>query len=177
MTLDLGEVDPPVWRVLINDTAYGPYTLGQMRSFISEGRIGLQTKVARGDGAPFITAETAIDLQEALREKILAQPKRRESDQDDSPNNYLIISRLSGMAQTGLMQLLNSFGNFGEALPGVYVLRSKTKLSSLQKALKQNTTERDKILIVNATTNRLGWFNLGPEADIHLRSVWDKDIS
>ena len=32
--LELGEVDPPKWRVLVHGTTYGPYTLGQMQSFV-----------------------------------------------------------------------------------------------------------------------------------------------
>ncbi len=176
MTLDLSQVDPPIWRVLIKDTAYGPYTLGQMQSFVEEGRIGLQTKVAKGDGEPFIAAETIQDLQDALRKKHLHQPKRRASDRTEAPHNYIIISRLTGMGETGLLQRLNTFGSFGQAMTGVYVLRSSTKLSVIQQTLQQATTARDEVLIVDATANRLGWFNLGPEADIHLRSVWDKKI-
>jgi len=176
MPLDLSEIDPPVWRVLIQDTAYGPYTFGQMQSFIGEGRIGLQTKISKGDVAPFVDAETVQELQPALREKALTKPKRRESDQSDTPQNYIIVSRLTGAGENSLVQSLNTFGSFGEAMPGVYVLRSKTKLSVIQQRLQTLTQERDRILIVNATTNRLGWFNLGPEADVHLRSVWDKKL-
>lgn len=176
MTLDLNQIDPPLWRVLIKDTAYGPYTFGQMQAFIDEGRINLQTKIAKGDGAPFMEAETQIELQAALRKKYLTKQKRRASDQSDKPHNYIIISRLTGMGAAEFMKQLNTVGSFGEAMAGVYVLRSQIKLSALQKRLQSLTTARDEVLIVDATSNRLGWFNLGPESDVHLRSVWDKDI-
>lgn len=177
MTLDLSQVDPPIWRVLIKDTAYGPYTLGQMQSFISEGRIGLQTKVAKGDGEQFVAAEMVKDLQESLRQKHLKHPKSRTSDKTETPHNYIIISRLTGTGEASLLQRLNTFGSFGQAMPGVYVLRSKAKLSVIQQTLQRATTARDELLIVDATANRLGWFNLGPEADVHLRSIWDKQIN
>ena len=176
MTLDLSQVDPPVWRVLIKNTAYGPYTLGQMQSFVEEGRIALQTKVAKGDGEPFVAAETIRELQDALRKKHLSQPKRRASDQTEAPHNFIIISRLTGMGEDSLIKRLNTLGSFGIAMTGVYVLRSSTKLSVLQNALQQVTGARDEVLIVDATADRLGWFNLGPEADVHLRSVWDKKV-
>ena len=108
MTLDLNEIDPPVWRVLIQDTAYGPYTFGQVQSFISEGRIGLQTKISKGDVAPFVDAETLDELKPALREKVMTKPKRRESDQNDLPNNYTIIAKLTGDAESKVLQGLNS---------------------------------------------------------------------
>jgi len=175
--LDLSKVDPPVWRVLIQSTAYGPYTLGQLQSFIEDGRIGLQTKVAKGDGAAFVPAETISALQPALRKKFINAKNKSKKDNPDTSHNYIIITKLSGGdgASQALMQAINSFGSFGEAMPGTFVLRSKVKLSAIQKGLNAAVSERDRVLIVDATSNRLGWFNLGPEADIHLRSIWDKD--
>lgn len=174
MTLDLSQVDPPVWRVLIKNTAYGPYTLGQMQSFVGEGRIGLQTKVAKGDGEPFVAAETIRELQDALREKHISQPRGQADGKTEASHNFIIISRLAGMGEDNLVKRLNTLGSFGIAMTGVYVLRSSVKLSALQQALQQATGARDEVLIVDATADRLGWFNLGPEADVHLRSVWDK---
>jgi len=175
-SLDLSKVDPPVWRVLIKSTAYGPYTLGQLQGFIEDGRIGLQTKVAKGDGAAFIAAETIPELQPALRKKFINARNKGEEDRPDTPHNYIIITKLSGGdgASQALMQAINSFGSFGEAMPGIFVLRSKVKLSTIQKALNAAVSSKDRVLIVDATSNRLGWFNLGPEADVHLRSIWDK---
>lgn len=175
-SLDLSEVDPPIWRVLIKDTAYGPYTLGQLQGFIAEGRITLQTKIAKGDGAPFVEAETLPALQPALRTKMREARQSDEGDQGDKPHNYIIITRLAG-GDEPILHKINSLGSFGEAMPGVYVLRSKVKLSAIQQSLNSLAGERDRVLIVDATANRLGWFHLGPEADIHLRSVWDKKIT
>ena len=171
--LDLSEVDPPIWRVLIQNTAYGPYTLGQMAAFIAEGRVGLHTKVAKGDGAAFVDAETVSSLQPALREKMSSQDSAAPED-DGEPHNYLVITRLSAGGNDTLMHTLNNLGSFGEAMPGVYVLRSASRLAKIQSMLRKLTGARDKVLIVDASTNRLGWFNLGPEADVHLRSIWEK---
>jgi hypothetical protein len=33
----------------------------------------------------------------------------------------------------------------------------------------------EQVLIVNASKDRLAWFNLGPESDIAVRDVWDSD--
>ena len=174
--LDLSEIDPPIWRVLIEETAYGPYTLGQMRAFIDEGRIGLRTKVAKGDGAPFVDAETVPNLQPALRGRQTMQASKPAEEENDQPHNYLVISRMSGGGEESILHRLNNLGSFGEAMPGVFVLRSKSRLATIQKTLRSITGAQDKVIIVDASSNRLGWFNLGPEADIHLRSIWDKPI-
>lgn len=176
-SLDLGRVDPPIWRVIIKETAYGPYTLGQMQAFIEEGRVGLQTKVASGEDAPIVAAETVRELQPALREKYVSPSNSTDDEFNEKPRNYIVIARLAGSAEELLIRKLNTFGSFGEALPGVFILRSRVRLSDLQKGLQTVTDIRDRVLIVDASNDRLGWFNLGPEADVHLRNIWDKDIT
>lgn len=173
--LDLSQADMPIWHVLIQDTAYGPYTLAQLQHFIGEGRIGPQTKIAKGDGGAFADAEKIPALTRALKEKFgIADTAPASASEPDTPaHNYIVIVRLKS-ENRALIQLLNNFGKFGEAMPGIYVLRSRTRLSVIQKALSAALSARDQVLIVDATADRLGWFNLGPEADIHLRSVWDK---
>lgn len=171
-SLDLSQIDPPVWRVLIADTAYGPYTLGQIQAFIAEGRIGLHSQVAEGDGAAFVSAETVTVLQPVLREALQSK-QASANDSNGEPHNFLVISKLAA-GDHKLTGVLNRLGHFGEALPGVFLLSSSVKLSAIQQALNRELDERDRVLIVDATTNRLGWFNLGPEADVHIRSIWDK---
>ena len=174
-SLDLGRVDPPVWRVLIKDVAYGPYTLGQMQAFIDEGRVGMQTRVAKGEHAPIVAAESAKELQPALRKKYVSRPTA-DDDHSEAPRNYVVIAQLAGSTNDELARQLNAYGSFGETLPGVYLLRSRTRLSLIQKGLQSITNIRDRVLIVDATNDRLGWFNLGPESDVYMRTIWDKKI-
>ncbi len=167
--LDLNEVDPPVWRVLVSGTAYGPYTFGQIQTFIHEGRIASGTKVAEGDGAAFIPASDVPALASAFGMAV-------RSDRAEEPANFIIVTRLAGSAERAVTQALNELGAFGEAIPGVYLLRSHARLSRIRDRLQTLTDLQDKVLIVDATHDRLAWFNLGPEADIHIHAVWDKDV-
>lgn len=169
--LDLSKVDPPTWRILIGQTAYGPYTLGQLQGFIGEGRIALQTKISNGDGQAFAPAETYPALQPALRAKWQrAEPRAID---EDTAHNYLVVARFSIESDLSIVQALNNLGTFGEAMPGVFILRSKQRLSEVQKVLRARLGTHDQLLVVDATTNRLAWFNLGPEADVHLKTTWD----
>lgn len=167
--LDLARIDPPAWRILIGETVYGPYTLGQLQGFVAEGRIALTTKIAEGDGAPFIPAERHGALQGALRDKWKDATRQPRTE---GAHNYLIITRFSTESDTVIVQALNGLGTFGEAMPGVFILSSEARLSTLQTTLRARLGSTDQLLIVDATDNRLGWFNLGPEADVQLKSIW-----
>lgn len=170
--LNLADIDPPLWRVIVEDTAYGPYTLGQLQSFIGEGRLGPASLVAKGDGAPILEARNVPELDAKFSHH--SRDRMEKTPQNEQTCNYLIVTRLSGAEEASLVQALNSLGNFGGAMPGAYVLSSTSKLAAVQKRLSEAVGTLDQVLIVNATTNRLGWFNLGPEADIHLRAIWNR---
>ena len=54
--LNLADLDPPVWHIMSQTRAHGPFTLGQLQSFAAAGKIGLLTRISSGDGEPFLPA-------------------------------------------------------------------------------------------------------------------------
>lgn len=169
--LNLSEIDPPVWRVLVNGSVYGPYTLGQMQSFIHERRVGPGTQIAEGNGGAFLPAARHRALVETLRaQRASAVPEEAETF------NYLIITKLSATGDMQLISAINRLGSFAEIMPGVFALRSKMRQNKLRERIQQTVASSDQVMIANATTGRLAWLNLGPEADIHIRRVWDADL-
>lgn len=171
--LDLSEMDPAEWRVLVSDTVYGPYTLGQMVGFIAEKRVGPGTQVAEGDGGAFLPAQQHHPLVRHLKEAL--RPSSQPETADEA-SNYLIIAKLSGTGETQLVSAMNRLGKFAEIMPGVWALRSSVKHARLREQLNQTITSADQVMIANASTGRLAWLNLGPEADVHIRRVWNADL-
>lgn len=171
--LQLQEVDPPVWRVMVGDTDYGPYTLGQMRKFIAERRVGLETLVTRGEGA-FCPARTVPELGTAF-----ASQRHRAHGEEEAaavPSNFVVVSSLRGEASLGLIRAMSSLGRFVEVFPGTFILRSRQKLARVQNTLGSAIGAADRFLVVDANHNRLAWRNLGPEVDVAVRSVWDREV-
>ena len=168
--LNLSEIDPPEWRVLVKGEVYGPYTLGQMKGFIDEGRVGPGTEVAAGDGGAFLPAGQQRRLARAFSD-------HDASADEDTVFNYLIIAKLTGTGEMQLISAINRLGLFAEVMPGVWALRSSMRQGKLRERLQQTVTSADQVMIANASNGRLAWINLGPEADVHIRRVWDADLS
>jgi hypothetical protein len=154
-TLDLSEIDPPIWRIMANDIVYGPYTLGQMRAFQTEGRVAMTSKVADGDGGAFMEAKDQPRLASLFR----AVEQMPVSLEAAAEANYLI-------------GILNEIGRFAELMPGTFVLSAAISIGELRKRLNSVSEMGDKLVVVNADNGRLAWLGLGPETDIHVRSVW-----
>lgn len=171
-TLDLSKVDPPQWRVLVHGSVYGPYTRGQMQAFIRERRIVEETKVACGDGGAFVLAREHEDLATAF-----AGLQATTSEAESEPSNYLIIARLASTGEMQMMSVLNRLGKFAEVMPGVWALRSTVRQARVRERIQAALGVADQVMIANATSGRLAWLNLGPEADVHIRNVWDAKIA
>lgn len=167
--LDLNQVDPAVWRVLVNDQLYGPYTLGQLRSFVSEGRLGQRSKIIRGEGSRFIDAGDCPALADTFVETQSANGRQ------DKSNYVVIVNQVHD--EDVLVETLNGLGIFGEAMPGVFLLRSDQRLSAIQSQFAEISECCEKIMIVDATNNRLAWHGLGFDNDKHLRSIWKRDAN
>ena len=169
--LNLSEVDPADWHVLVNGTVYGPYTLGQMQGFIRERRVGSRTQVAHGQAEKFKPA-----AEQAALASMFETGSRPIEETEAEPANYLIAAHLSGTGEMQMMGALNRLGTFAEVMPGVWILRSKARQSRVRARLQETVGQADQVMIANATTGRLAWLNLGPEADVHIRQVWDAKL-
>jgi len=172
-SLDLGKVDPPLWQVIISGAVYGPYTLGQLQSFAEENRIRPKTRIAKGDGAPFVSAEDIPELVPALRAALRSSPRRREED-DTVARNFIMSFNLKSCGDEPLVRVLNSMGFFVEILPGTYLLRSQMPLKSVKERLSELLQTSDGVFIADATSNRFATINLPIENDLHVRDLWDK---
>ncbi len=166
--LDLSRVDPPIWRIMVKDVAYGPYTLGQMRSFVQEGRLNLKSRVAEGDGGAVIPAADQPRLATIFREQMAAERAEAET----RPTNHLIVARAVGDSRHRMISVLNELGSFAELMPGTFLLNTTMRTATLRDRLGSVSDDGDKLVIVNADTGRLAWLGLGPEADTHIRSIW-----
>jgi hypothetical protein len=168
--LDLSAIDPPIWRVMVNDSVYGPYTLGQMQAFCEEGRLRDTSKVAHGDGGAFVPAFQ----HETLRRLLQPEVTRSEPTADAVQSNYLITLQTDEDGRTAAISVLNEAGQFSELMPGNFILETALTVIELRTQLSTVLAERGRCIIVNARTGQLAWMGLGPDADAHAKLIWTR---
>ena len=180
--LDLATIDPPIWHVLAGEKVYGPYTIGQLRTFVAEGRVAPDTQLAPREGGPFerageITALSAIFQPTGLGTE--PQPQDTASPaqvQGPQPANFLIVAKLTGVRAEVLRRVLNELGNYTEAAAGIHVLRTATSLQRVRARIETVVSTEDQVVIVDASHDRLGFIHLGPETDVRVRAVWNSRL-
>jgi hypothetical protein len=194
-TQEPAEASANGWYVRVGEADYGPYTVQQMAGFVLERRVKAHTLVRSPTAEGFTPAGRVTDLLSAFAglnqtapnapEPKPARPAleaevqaHRASVADDpaAPANLVISADIRSGEVMAFEAALAACGPFVRASEYVWVLRARMNASALRKALSRPLKVGDKLLIVDATRDRLSWFNIGPQNDVALRQLWDSDL-
>ncbi|MEM9178872.1 MAG: hypothetical protein AAGA89_04140 [Pseudomonadota bacterium] len=169
--LDLSSIDPPIWRIMVEDIVYGPYTMGQMRSFAEEGRLLESSQVAYDDGGAFVNAR----MHPELCELFLAPAPTPKGEIAPEPANYLVSVQTDADGRRAVISLLNEIGRFSELMPGCFILHTTQAVVDLRSQISTLLAERGRCVIVNATTGQLAWMGLTSDANTHAKLIWKRE--
>ncbi len=169
--LDLSSIDPPIWRFMVDDAVYGPYTFGQLQSFAAEGRLNEASKVANGDGGAFLVARSHAELTALFQ----AQQSATTPVEQEEASNFFLTVQTDGDGRRAVILFLNEVGTFSELMPGSFILTSTQTIVELRAQLSTVLAERGRCVIVNARTGQLAWMGLKPDADAHAKLIWKRD--
>jgi hypothetical protein len=175
------------WTIKANDRCFGPYTLEQMRGFVSEGRLAPHSIVATGTGERYAPAQSYDELAALFRP---AAPVQRpvfftaEGDlgatyavreaETTPQSRFIIIAEMKSRSITGLEQEIQRCGLAIQLMPQAWLLTSEMTINALRNTLIQRLGRIDMLFIVDASHNKAAWFNYGPENDARIRRVWQE---
>jgi hypothetical protein len=71
------------------------------------------------------------------------------------------------------MAAIESMGYVCDLAPGLWLLRTRHSAGVVRNTLSQTLEKGDRFVVVDATRDRLAWFNLGPEVDVRIGKVWN----
>lgn len=165
------------WRVMVGDKAYGPYPRSRLMEFLKEGRVVATTLLSCGADTHFLRADQHPQLRwdfKAPRRRKFGDPRLDPGESEAPVCNYVIAARIMA-SNEGLERVLRGAGKFTRAAGDMWVLRSKLTIQQIRNQLVLAMKPHEHFIIVNATKDRLAWYNLGVENDISVRGVWDSD--
>lgn len=179
---DLEPAAPPPfesvkWRIMVGDKTYGPYPRTRVIEFLKEGRVTASTMLSCGQDPHFLRADSHPNLRwdfKAPRRRKFGDPRLDPGETEVPVCNYLIAARLTG-SNDKFEKALRDSGKMNRAAGDIWVLRSRHTIQSIRNQLTNAMKPHESFVIVNATKDRLAWYNIGVEADIAVRGVWDSD--
>jgi len=163
------------WRIKAGDQIFGPYTGHQLCQFKTEGRLAAHSLVAR-DGATLSeanwhTAASDTVLGALFRTTAAAAPVFGQRNEPGG-SKFVVIIELKGGHSTELEAALASLGRAFRVSSNLWLVSGNHTVGGLRNHISQYLGPMDWMLVIDATHGRTGGFNMGPEADAHIRRVW-----
>lgn len=175
------------WRISVGGKVYGPYSQAQMAGFVTEGRVAAHSIVSSGDNGPWLAAADDPLLASVFMglpsREIDSRPKPRiqpvaenvqVTDARAQGFNYILIADIKGRSGYGFERELAKLGDNFRLSMSVYLLRSDFPISQVRNALTQHLGKIDSLLVVEANQSKSAWYNLGPQAEAHIRRIWQR---
>jgi hypothetical protein len=155
------------WWVQVRGKAFGPYSIEQMARFLSEGRVRPTTMVSDKPDSGWTQARRVMSLR-GLRTPAAA-------DKVEAANVFVQAEIFSG-AWMAFMAALESMGAVCDLSPGLWLLRTSYSAGVIRNTLSQTLERGDRFVVIDATRDRFAWFNLGPEVDARINTVWNAPL-
>jgi hypothetical protein len=180
------------WTISVGGRNYGPFSIEQMQTFVSEGRLVRESLVVRDDSTTFRNAGDEPELRWLFPPQLAAAPPpepARHSDAPASPGfgrseerpskgergHFVIIADMKSRSIAKLEEQIFALGPAYSVLPQVWLLSSDQSLNAIRNLLIQQLGKIDLLFVVDATNDKTAWFNFGPEADARIRKIWAKE--
>jgi hypothetical protein len=178
---DDGAPPPPIpsvkWRIRVGEAEYGPYARSRLIDFLKEGRVVSSTLLCCGSDAEFMRADKHPQLRwdfSGARKRKFGEPRLEPGETEVPVCNYFIAARLLASNEPFEKQLREA-GKMTRAAGDMWVVRSKLTVQQIRNKLTMIMKPHEHFVIVNASKDRLAWYNIGAENDISVRGVWDSD--
>lgn len=165
------DTGPANWWVQVRGQTYGPYTLAQLAGFVGEGRVRANTPVSDNPSSGWLEAGRTP----ALAGQFSAGLARREAEAAQMPAtdtaNVFVFAEIHSSAWNGFLAALEAMGSMCEIAPGLWLVRTRHSAGIIRNTLSQTLERGDRFVVIDATRDRMAWYNLGPGVDVRLKDV------
>ncbi len=158
------------WWVQVRGQGYGPYSDKQMIGFVAEKRVHAGTMVAQAAEGPWAKASTYPGL---LEDEPAARPVAAPAKPALEAGNLFVHAEINSGAHPRFMGALESMGVVVDLAPGLWLVRTRHSAGALRNAISQTLQLGDRFIVIDASRDRLAWFNMGPEIDVRIKDVWN----
>lgn len=165
------------WWVFAEGRVHGPFTRVQMIAFTQEGRIVSQTMVRAHTDHEWRAARDVAWIAGALMSRpaptaAVANDRESHTEARTAFGHLLVWADLRSAAGAGLRTAIVALGQHAEIAPGLWAIQTHRTAEEARQLLMSRLGTGDRLLVVDAGRDRIGWVNLGPETEAKLAALW-----
>jgi hypothetical protein len=153
------------WWVNVRGKAYGPYTRTQLAAYMAEGRVRPTTRVSDSREGVWVEARRVLGLA--------GEAKTPPANEQAQAANVFVHAEIVAGGHNAFLAALEALGTICELAPSLWLVRTPYSAGFIRNTLSQTLERGDRFVVMDATRDRLAWFNLGPETDVRISKVWN----
>jgi len=162
---------PRQWFVQVDGQAYGPFDDQTLWHYMTEGRVSAQSLVSQDQNTGYRPVSADPALMNWLHQASSA-PKPSPKPQAP-PTVFMIMAEIRSGRGMDFMQNLQSLGPTQRLGTTVWLLQAQIDVKTLRDILSQPLGADDRVFVLDSFANQTAWFNLSPEMDGQIASMWD----
>jgi hypothetical protein len=158
-------VAEPIARPVARATITPSSSLSAREAFLKELE-GVRSLKAPVFAGPAAQAAVPGERRRAARTE---EPEEREEPEN---SNFVLIFDVKSRGHGKLEEDIMNMGRSVKILPGIWLLNGPYTAGNIRNQLLHHFGTLDSFFIIDASRDKLAWFNLGPEVDSTIRQVW-----
>jgi hypothetical protein len=104
-----------------------------------------------------------------------ASPTQITNTENQETSVFLIMAEINSEGSMAFLQSIQNFGVAQRISDTVWLLRSAASVEQLRNTLSQTLNRQDRLFILDSTSNKPAWFNIGADLDHRIRDLWQED--
>ena len=99
-------------------------------------------------------------------------PERTEATTELS--HYIVVADMKSRSIATLENEILGLGTAVSIAPQVWALSTEKPINAVRTILMQELGKIDRLFVVDASHDKIAWFNYSPEAEARVRRIWSK---
>lgn len=164
------------WFVQVDGQPYGPFDDKTLWSFMCEGRVNPQSFISQSASSGFRSVSADPGLMNWLSQVPKADALKQAESQPKpqaAPTVFMIMAEVRSGRGMDLIQTLQGLGSVQRIGDSVWLLRAEAKADDVRNVLSQPLGPNDRLFVLDSFANETSWFNLSPDMDAQIASLWD----
>jgi len=161
------------WFVQVEGQPYGPFDDQMLWSFMCEGRVNPQSLISQSANSGFRPVSADPALMNWLAQVPSDSPAQTDPKPKPAPTVFMIMAEVRSGRGMELIQTLQSLGPVQRIGDTVWLLRAEATAEDVRNVLSQPLGAQDRLFVLDSFANETAWFNLSPDMDGQIASLWN----
>ena len=165
------------WYMKVGGSVMGPYGQNKIKAMAAQGLLSPHSLVALSTSSDWAPASDDPIIGKLFKPRenqfdFTATEALFETRVEDTEANFILFVDIKSDSTGQFMQAMGRLGSYHKVSSNCWLMNCKGTVGKIRNAIVPVLGRLDSFVVVDASREKIAWFNLGPEADAKIHKVW-----